>query len=192
MKLVVVGGQSRSVGKTSLACSLIRATPEYDWTAVKIAQFGHGICSADGKPCDCAVDDPEHPFALTVERDREGRSDTSRLLAAGASEALWLRVAQGRLADAMPLLRERLVGREYVLIESNSVVDYLEPDVYVSVVDDRVADFKPSARRLLDRADAIASVAGADGHFAVEPPDYCSAELAAFVRARLQGRTVSA
>ena len=165
---------------------MIRAMPECVWTAVKITQFGHGICSADGKPCDCAVDDAEHPFALTVERDSDGRGDSSRLLAAGAAEVLWLRVAQGRLAEAMPALERRLAACERVLIESNSVVEFLRPDVYLSLLDERVDDFKPSALRLLPRADAIGAVAGpldAPGppRYRVAPPDYCSPELASFV-----------
>ncbi|HEX4605395.1 MAG TPA: hypothetical protein VH724_15450, partial [Candidatus Angelobacter sp.] len=56
MALVVIGGHSRSVGKTSVVAGLIAALPEFNWTALKITQFGHGICSADGKPCDCATE----------------------------------------------------------------------------------------------------------------------------------------
>ena len=47
MAIVVIGGHSRSVGKTSVVAGLIAALPELNWTALKITQFGHGICSAD-------------------------------------------------------------------------------------------------------------------------------------------------
>ena len=57
MSLIVIGGHSRSVGKTSVVAGLIAALPEYNWTAMKITQHGHGICSADGEPCHCATDD---------------------------------------------------------------------------------------------------------------------------------------
>ena len=56
MSLVVVGGHSRNIGKTSVAAGLIAALPHYNWTAMKITQHGHGICSAAGEPCGCAVD----------------------------------------------------------------------------------------------------------------------------------------
>ena len=46
--IVVIGGHSRSVGKTSVVAGLISALREYDWTAVKITQYGHGVCSANG------------------------------------------------------------------------------------------------------------------------------------------------
>ena len=42
MAVVVIGGHSRSVGKTSVVAGLIAALPEYSWHAMKITQFGHG------------------------------------------------------------------------------------------------------------------------------------------------------
>ena len=85
MALVVIGGHSRSVGKTSVVAGLISALREFDWTAVKITQYGHGICSANGEACDCATGD--HSWAISEERDRSGESDTSRFLVAGAMQA---------------------------------------------------------------------------------------------------------
>ena len=44
--IVVVGGHTRNIGKTSLAAGIVAAFPEMHWTAFKITQFGHGVCSA--------------------------------------------------------------------------------------------------------------------------------------------------
>ena len=63
MAIIVIGGQSRDVGKTSVVAGLIAALPSYHWTAFKITQFGHGRCSLDGKPCTCATDDRFCPIA---------------------------------------------------------------------------------------------------------------------------------
>jgi len=151
--LLVIGGHSRSVGKTSVVAGLISALGEFDWTAVKITQYGHGICSANGDPCDCATGD--HSWAISEEHDRSGESDTSRFLVAGAIRALWVRTEQGRLAEAMPALRQRLEGAPNVIIESNSVLKFLRPDLYLTVLDPATADFKSSAREFLDRAHAV-------------------------------------
>jgi hypothetical protein len=86
-----------------------------------------------------------------------------------------------------------------VIIESNSVLRFLRPDVFVSVLDPGVADFKASALRYLDRADAVVmpagSSAGWDGvaasliaraqRFAMTPGEVCSDGLVAFVEGRL-------
>src|SRR5689334_12079532 len=154
MALVVVGGHSRSVGKTSVVAGLIAALPEFNWTALKITQFGHGICSADGKPCDCDTGD-DHFRAISDERDRAGETDSSRFLVAGAARSLWVRTKQGRLAEAMPALRQRLENAGNVIIESNSVMKFLRPDLYLTVLDFSTVDFKSSAREFLDFADAV-------------------------------------
>src|SRR6201998_228310 len=108
MAIVIFCGHSRTVGESSMVAGLISALPEFDWTAVKITQHGHGICSANGEACDCATAD--HSWAISEERDRSGESDTSRFLLAGAARALWVWTEQGRLAEANPGLREPLRG----------------------------------------------------------------------------------
>ena len=155
MKLVVVGGHSRNIGKTAVAAAVIRATRELDWMALKLTQYGHHMCAVDGRTCECAPDNPEHPFTITREDDPNGGSDTSRFLAAGAGESWWVRVAMGRLPDALPAIRALISGRPYVAMESNSVLRFLRPDLYLVVLDWDVADFKTSARENLDRADAF-------------------------------------
>ena len=98
-RYLVVGGHTRSIGKTALVVDLIRAFPGAEWTAVKITQYGHGVCSEHGEPCDCAS--ATHPAILDEERDRSGRTDTSRFLVAGARRSFWLRTRQGDLAQGM-------------------------------------------------------------------------------------------
>src|SRR5690242_6766367 len=105
MAIVVIGGHSRNVGKTSVVAGLIAALPDYNWTALKITQFGHGECSADGEPCDCVPE--ERCWAITEERDRSGESDSSRFLVAGAKKAFWVRTEQGRLHEAMPAIQRK-------------------------------------------------------------------------------------
>jgi molybdopterin-guanine dinucleotide biosynthesis protein len=151
--VVVVGGHSRSVGKTSVVAWLIARLPEMRWTALKITQYGHGFCTADGGPCDCATDD--HTIAFSEERNAESGTDTARYLKAGAARAVWVRTRQGMLAEAMPRIRKELAAAENAILESNSVMQFLRPDVYLTVLDAGTADFKDSARLYLDRADAV-------------------------------------
>jgi len=152
--IVVVGGHSRNIGKTSVVAGIISAFPEKHWTAVKITQFGHGVCSADGETCECSTD-PDHPFALTREASSTSGTDTARYLAAGAGESLWLRTRTGELGFAMPALRRVVERSRYLIVESNSVLQFLRPDLYLVVVDPSNNDFKPSSRLYLDRADAL-------------------------------------
>jgi hypothetical protein len=198
MSLVVIGGHSRSVGKTSVVAGLISALPDYEWTAAKITQYGHGICSANGEACDCATGD--HSWAITEERDRTGESDTSRFLVAGASRVFWVRTEQGRLAEAMPTLRDRLKRARNVIVESNSVLKFLRPDLYLTILDPGKVDFKKSAQEFLDRADAVILHQSAHNPswqsvslkpiadcpvFPIQPPKYVTPQLVEFVRAKI-------
>jgi hypothetical protein len=198
--IIVVGGHSRSVGKTSVVAGLISVLREYDWTAVKITQYGHDVCSANGTRCDCATAD--HAWAISEEKDCSGESDTSRFLIAGAARSLWVRTEQGRLAEAIPALRKRLAQARHVILESNSVLKFLRPDLYLTVLDPATEDFKNSAREFLDRASAvILHDISKDGPshwpsvslkpvavrpvFRIAPPPYVTPEIVEYVRGRI-------
>ena len=199
MALIVVGGSTRNIGKTSVVAALIRALAERRWTAIKITQFGHGVCSANGEPCDCETAD--HTIAISEERDPHSGTDTARFLKAGAVRSLWIRTRQGQLAEAMPRLRAELAKAENTIIESNSILRFLRPDLYLSVLDPATADFKDSARLFLDRADAVLLPEGILGRpewkgislkllantpiLAIHPPEYVTGQIVHFVEQRL-------
>ncbi len=199
MAVLVVGGHSRNIGKTSVVAGLIEGLREMEWTAMKITQFGHGVCSANGSPCDCET--AEHTIAISEERGESG-TDSGRYMAAGAVRSLWVRTRQGQLVEAMPRIRKELERATNTIVESNSILRFLEPDLYLSVLDPAVADFKDSAKRYLDRADAVLAPEGSDVRgalwagvsatlyreipvIAMRAPAYVSTELIEFVRSRL-------
>jgi hypothetical protein len=152
MRFLLIGGHTRNIGKTALVVDIIRAFPEARWTAAKITQYGHGVCSSSGEMCDCAP--REHAFSVDEETSRENHTDTSRFLVAGAARSLWVRANQGHLGDALPALRAALADCENVIIESNSLMAFLRPSLYLVVLDPQQSDFKVSAKLYLDRADA--------------------------------------
>jgi hypothetical protein len=201
MALIVIGGHSRSVGKTSVVAGLISALPEYNWTALKITQYGHGVCSMNGEACHCATED--HTWAISEEKDRSGESDTSRFLVAGAARAWWVRTEQGRLAEAIPAIRRRLAESKNAILESNSILKFVRPNIYFTVLDPGTEDFKKSAQEFLDLADAVILHAPeqADAKpawrgvslkpvasrpvFRIQPPEYVTSEIVEFVRKKL-------
>lgn len=152
MRFLLIGGHTRNIGKTALVVDIIRAFPEARWTAAKITQYGHAVCSSHGATCDCAP--REQAFSVEEETSRANHTDTSRFLVAGAARSLWVRAKQGHLGEALPALRGALADSENVIIESNSLMGFLRPALYVVVLDPRRRDFKASAKLYLDRADA--------------------------------------
>jgi len=79
-------------------------------------------------------------------------------------------------------------------------MQFLRPDLYLTVLDAGTADFKESARLFLDRADAVlvraaeleprwarvsAKLIEGKPRFVIAPPLYVTDEVVAFVRARI-------
>jgi len=160
-RIIVIGGHTRSIGKTQLVCDIIGAFPNANWIAGKITQYGHGVCAQNGNNCDCAPD--EHICAIEWEEQSQSGTDSARFLAAGAKRSFWLRTKQGFLAEGLPPMREALnqtlsptdQDSPPLIVESNSLLQFLKPSLYFAVIDTAREDFKDSARIALDRADAL-------------------------------------
>lgn len=172
-RIIVVGGHTRDIGKTQLVCDIIAALPEANWIAGKITQYGHGVCAQNGHDCDCAPD--EHVCAIDWEHYAGSGTDSSRFLAAGARRSFWLRTKQGFLAEGMPLLRSALEEIERtrqrdgktaynsaaapesvnVILESNTLLQFVKPDLFLMVLHPDRSDFKDSAKLQLNHASAF-------------------------------------
>ena len=179
-RIIVVGGHTRSIGKTQLVCDLISAFPQAQWVAGKITQYGHGVCAQNGQDCDCAPD--EHICAISWER-QSNETDSGRFLAAGARRSFWLRTKQGFLAEGLPLLRQALrqidgaadESPRNLILESNTLLQFLKPSLYLMVLDPTKSDFKESARLQMDRASAFvlrAPISNGDAPSAVIAPKF--------------------
>lgn len=152
-RLLVVGGQCRKVGKSTLVVDLIRTFPDWRWTAVKITPYVEAGCPLFGAGCGCAP--CEHTYAIREEANRSGFADTSRFLRAGAERAVWVQMKRGLLSEAIAQLGSSLEKAESVIIESDSIMRFWRPDLFLLVLDPRRADFKASARYAQERADGF-------------------------------------
>ena len=143
MAVIVVGGHARNVGKTSVVTGLISAFSQYSWTAIKISSHRHSEFS------------DKEVGGIHDEKDRGGGSDTSRFLAAGAARSLWARMGADNderiLCQLMPIIQ----NDPFVIIESNSILKFIRPDIYVLVLRCDVEEFKDSAKQTFNRADAV-------------------------------------
>ena len=203
--LVVVGGHSRNIGKTSVVAGLIRKLRNRKWTAAKITLYGNQVCAHDGGACGCEPASGE-AFELTEEYQASD-TDSGRYLAAGAERSFWLRAPAGELALAAGTVRKMIDSSANVIVESNSILELVNPDVFLMVLDFSCEDFKPSSLRFMDRADAFVVIDQGinaplwedvsrglwDGkpQFLVKPPVYVTAAVAEFVSGKLSEPAIS-
>lgn len=121
-------------------CLLISSFRQRNWTAVKITPHPHSL-------------DPNQALAMVEETDRSGGTDTSKFLCAGASRALLCETRD--LRQSVPILQREWTAAENVIVESNSLVEFLLPDLYLAVVNRSPEEWKASAKRFFPRAHAL-------------------------------------
>ncbi len=134
--LIGIGGAHSDSGKTTLACALLEgALP--GWGALK--------CSPDALYTS-VVYDPE-------ELARAG-SDTASYLEAGAGGAVLVKAPLQEMPEALELALERLGGLPGVVVEGNSAIEVLRPDIVIFIFNEPER-LKESSEPVLKLADAI-------------------------------------
>jgi hypothetical protein len=165
------------VGKTSLVCGLIRALPEFGWTAVKITSHEHGKLES------------------IWEETRAGQgTDTARYLAAGARRSLLVTA----LGDELPFdsMRAALGEDSSIVFESNRIASQWKTDLCIGVLGGPLGAIKPSFQPFLERADAFVSQIGVDASafhlhhnawtFPLVKLDCVSPEMLTWLKARIR------
>ena len=175
--IVVVAGQGRKAGKTSVVTGIVASLADRKWTAIKISPHPHGR--------EWGISEEFSPTT----------ADTGRYLAAGAQRAFWVRAPRRAMDEAAAEVRRIAAESVHTIVESNSILRYLSPDLTIFVLDPSQQEWKPSARKALGRADALILTASGTAPvlagivcFRVEPPQYVTPAISAFVRARLDSK----
>jgi hypothetical protein len=171
MAIIVVGGGGRGAGKTALVCGLMRALPEIPWTAVKITTHEHGRERGQDKTT-----------PIWEETAPGEGTDTARYLSAGARRALLVTAGEDALGPIVEQILEehsrvpgvinidaKKVGTEKagairagIIIESNSVLRHLRPDVCFCAATSPWAEQKASFDLLMEHVDATVELAAHD------------------------------
>src|SRR3954454_16479624 len=126
MALIVVGGQTKNIGKTTLICNIIAAFRQFHWTAVKISLHSH-------EPGDCELVAQGSGWSIWQQGSAESKRDTARFLDAGAERALLVQADEERLEVACSTLQEQLSTRNWI-VESSNAATCLEADLSLLIV----------------------------------------------------------
>ena len=151
--IVAVSGLSSNTGKTTLMCELLRRLP--GWEAIKLTRGHYRSCGKD--PQGCCVSDllRDEPLIRSGrEANYEARKDTGRFWDAGAANVHWVIVGEDQVEDGIKQAVSR-VNAAGVLVEGNSFLDYVAADFALMCARAGENKMKTSARRTLERADAL-------------------------------------
>jgi hypothetical protein len=181
MAIIVVGGGGRGAGKTALICGIVRALPERNWTAVKITTHAHG-----------------HPEGIFEETVAGEGTDTARYLMAGAKRALLVTAGEDTIGKVLEGILEEHGRDGHVVFESNSVLNYLRPELCFAVSTNLKGEHKTSFAIVERCADATVALGGHDHvipgariHFHLKSLERISPTMLAWVLERLGDRSGS-
>lgn len=139
--IIGIGGAHSGAGKTTYASLLLQHLR--GWGAIKYTKTGLYAS---------IVDDLE-----TLSEDDK---DTRRFLDSGAGRVLWVQAPPSELGEVLPLAVERLSDLRGIIVEGNSAIEFLMPDIIIFIFGNDSAEIKESARGLLERADVIVAEEG--------------------------------
>jgi len=168
--MLMIGASGSNVGKTELACSLLRKFGgDRRIVGVKVTTIASKdrSCPRGGQGCGvCSSLDGE--YRITKEADHGSGKDTEKLLAAGADEVYWLRVLRTHLQEGLTALLETIERDAVVICESNSLRQVVEPGLFLMVESAARTPWKDSARQVRQHADCIVHSDGSCFDLALE------------------------
>lgn len=148
MPLIVVGGQASKIGKTSVAAAILSRFRNCAWAAAKTTSHLH-------QPDNCQLAASANDWRIWKQILPGNDSDTARFLSAGAQIALLLQAGDSSMPMATAALQRELAGHNYVIIESNRIVDYVRPDLFLLLASASREEVKSSYARRVLQADML-------------------------------------
>jgi molybdopterin-guanine dinucleotide biosynthesis protein len=151
--IIAVSGLSSNTGKTTLACELLSRLT--GWEAIKLTRGHYRSCGKD--PNGCCVSDllREEPLIRSGHAaNYEKGKDTGRFWDAGAANVHWVIVGEDQVESGIRQALSR-VESSGVVVEGNSFLDFVDADFAIMCARAGENRMKTSARRTLDKADAL-------------------------------------
>jgi molybdopterin-guanine dinucleotide biosynthesis protein len=146
-KIISVTGAHSGVGKTSLCSILLNNLKGFG--AIKFTRT---------ELYSSVIDDPE----IIAEKNK----DTAVLSESGAERVVWIKSPADELEHALDMAIGKMVGLCGVVIEGNSPLGFLNPDLIIFVIGSD-GEIKPTALKVSENADMI--VFNADNSISYPP-----------------------
>ena len=155
--MLLIGSAGANVGKTEFAGTIIsKFSKDRDIIGIKVTTIKakDGKCPHGGTCCG-VCSSLKNDFCITEETCATSGKDTARLLVAGASRVLWLRVMKKSLAEGINTLLDIIPPDTPLVCESNSLRHAVQPGLFIMITAPSSKKWKTSARSVKEYADRI-------------------------------------
>ena len=143
---IIIAGNGRNTGKTTLACRIIARAGDAGIVGIKISPHRHLLAPGE----DVLFSNGD--YDIVRERFLTSK-DSSRMLKAGAAEVFYVQCPDEALDEALGKLEELTAGRP-VVCESGGLGRLVSPAFFIMVVDGG-REVKPGVDENVRRADIV-------------------------------------
>ena len=149
---IIVGGTGRNTGKTTLVEKIIKKfCQQVPVTAVKIANIKPGSEHLHGHD----VTSFQQKILIKKETRSDGSKDSMRFLKAGAQTSWFIQTEDTYLSETYPEIQTILKDARWVVCESNSLLKFVRPALFIVVKGKNNISDRKEASGLLQMADVV-------------------------------------
>lgn len=151
-KMIMVGSNAKNVGKTWLCTYLIeKFSKDFKVIAIKaktlkddfsMPHFNTKIIDKNG-------------FDIYEEFEVSDRKDTTKMRLVGAKKAFFIQSKPEKLEIAISHLLEEIENADFVVCESNNLIDYIKPSLFLMCTTKNPAKQKKNSENLKLKADFV-------------------------------------
>jgi len=178
MKIIGIGGAHSGIGKTTLASKLINHI--VNEKAEKIFGVKWGAIKYSRTDFYSSLTNDE---SILSTKDK----DTARLLSSGAKEVYWIQSPPEELNETIPIALEKLSYLDGIVVEGNSAIDFIKPNIIVFLHSNKEIPLKKTASSLINKSDLVIHFTNynrenicSDNHFDIITYDINSLDFSEF------------
>jgi hypothetical protein len=148
--LLLIAGNGRNSGKTTLACAIIKKfSSQQSLIGLKISPHVHNSNRAAIPVFDDGL------FKIFRETTLTSAKDSSKMLAAGTSEAFYIEASDKYLSKAFQEFQKLIPSGSSVVCESPALRKYVEPGVFLFLTGPQTFKPKTNMENILPLADKV-------------------------------------
>ena len=126
--MIMVGGNSRNSGKTTMACNCItHLSAKHEVIGLKVTSIRPGEDEFHGNHNENIGD----KFTIFEEVDPESHKDTAKMLKAGATHVYYIRVEENFAEKALLHFLSRYINKQVIVCESRSLRSVITPGLFL-------------------------------------------------------------
>ena len=153
--MVMIGGNSRNAGKTTLACNIIRKlSSNYEVTALKVTSIRPGESDMHGHHSD----EEFSGYSIMEELNSDSHKDTSAMLQAGASRVFYIRTEDAFTEQAINSFLSTYNYDQPIVCESRSLRRVLVPGLFVMMVRKQISGNEKDISEYIGKADKVFTI----------------------------------